>query len=77
MASDDPIDVVGVLRDHLQEIAAALDWSLGHFQALDLADRYRGGHPTVRTSRATALVERAQAHVLGYLAEPEDDDEHH
>jgi hypothetical protein len=68
-------EVVGVLRAHLEEIRVALDWSRGHFLALDLADRYRDGHPSPRPKRATVMVEKAYDHVAGYLMVEDDDNE--
>lgn len=66
-------DIVGVLRVHLEEIQVALDWSRGHFMALDLADRYREGTPTPRPKRATVITEKALAHVEGYLMVADDE----
>ena len=62
----DPTEVVGVLRTHLEEVQTALDWCMHHFQALDLADSYRGGKSASK-GRITTLTERAYKHVTGYL----------
>lgn len=70
----DPTEVVGVMREHLQEAWAALDWALGYQASLDLADRYRQGKPTVQASRLSALLERSHRRMAGYLQTEDEDD---
>lgn len=68
-----PTDVVGVLRVHLEEAAQALEWAYGHFAALDLAEGYRQGKPSLRHSRATAMMEKSKTTVDAYLAPREEE----
>jgi hypothetical protein len=65
MADDN--SVIGVLRLHMQEIYAALDWARTQNRALDLSEAARTGRPNVQSSRITALIEKGYDHVEGYL----------
>jgi hypothetical protein len=67
MADDN--SVIGVLREHMQEIYAALDWARTQNRALDLAEAARTGRTNVQSSRITALIEKGYDHVEGYLDE--------
>jgi hypothetical protein len=63
----DPNEGVVVLRQHLQEILAALSWAHSHFSALDLADAYRQGRQAPAPSKITTLLARAYNHAEGYV----------
>lgn len=74
MVTDNPTSVVGVLRVHLVEIQDALDGARGYHLAQDLADSYRSARTTAKRSPLASSVERALAHVEGYLTEEPDDE---
>lgn len=73
MPEQNPTEVVGIMRIHLQEILSAIDWARGQNEALDLAEGYRAGHPAVRSSRLTTALNRSYNHLIGYLDTEEDD----
>lgn len=65
----DPNGQVLVMRQHLQEILAALSWAHTHFYALDLSEAARQGRAEARPSKATTLIQRAYNHTEGYLVD--------
>lgn len=71
--ADDPTEVIGVLRTHLEETQLALNWAKGYFQAIDLADGYRQNRVGSQRSSIANVIERAYGHVTGYLDAQESD----
>ena len=69
----EPTDIIGVLRVHLEDASQALEWAYGHFAALDLAENYRQGKPTLRPTRGTAMMEKAKLAVDAYLNSGQED----
>lgn len=63
----DPTEGIVVLRQHCQEILAALSWAHSYFSALDLADAYREGRQVPTSSKATLQMAKAFNHLEGYL----------
>lgn len=63
----DPTEIVPVMRQHLQEILAALNWCHGYFSAHDLADGYRQGKQTPAPSPITRRIAQAYNHAEGYV----------
>ena len=71
----DPNAQIPVLRQHLQEMLAALSWAHSHFTALDLADAYRAGRQQSTPSKITSQLARAFNHAEGYLYDGTDSNE--
>jgi hypothetical protein len=69
------LDQISVLRGHLEEIQEALQWSHGHFSALDLSENYRATKRTYSPSRITTTIGRALQRIEGYLTEEDETDE--
>lgn len=66
--ADDELDVVGVLRNHLEEIHAALSNARTREEAADLADALRQGKHGVKPSWISRELNRSIVHVEGYLS---------
>jgi hypothetical protein len=71
----DESNVVGVLRQHLEDIHGVLELCSTYFGALDLAENIKSGTPSPKASRTTQRVSKAQDRVAGYLEIEEDEDE--
>ena len=67
----DGVEVIPVLREHVQEWLEALSWAHGYHDAKDLADNYRAGRPNLKPGKLTLRLSRARARMEGYLDEPE------
>lgn len=65
----DPTEVIGVTRQHIQEMLAALNWAYLYFSNLDLSDQARSGKAGNQSSKITLMIERAYNHLEGYVAE--------
>jgi hypothetical protein len=63
----DPNEGVVILRQHLQEILAALSWAHHYFEAVELSEAYREGKQTPKASKITIAIARAYNHAEGYL----------
>jgi hypothetical protein len=63
----EPTEVIGVTRQHLQEILAALSWAHHYFEAQELAEAYKEGRQTPKPSKITTTIARAYNHAEGYI----------
>lgn len=69
-------DRVECLRGHLEEIQIALNTAYGYHIADDLTRQYKNVGGVFQASNLTKRIEKALAHVEGYLAvEIEDENE--
>lgn len=71
---DDNLDVIGILRTHLDEIYAVLCNSRTREEAADLMDALRNGRKVVKPSWMARELNRAIEHVEGYLSVTLDED---
>ena len=68
------VDLVPVLRGHLEEMYEALDAAYGYHTADDLARQYKNTGGTHRPSILTRKLEKALGRTEGYLLSQDDDD---
>lgn len=70
---DDGLNVVPVLRVHLEELQQTLMNCEGLLTSLDLQQEYRAMGKMIRPSRLTQDVQRKLQRVEGYLMEEDDE----
>ena len=65
----DPTEIVPVMRQHIQDVLAALSWSYTYFSALDLADGSRQGVQSPTPSKVTRQIAKAYNTMEGYVTD--------
>jgi hypothetical protein len=74
MADRDYVEVIPVLRGHLEEINEALIAAFGYVEALDIAEQFRNVGGVVRQSNLQKRLENVSERLKGYLAQEEEND---
>lgn len=74
MATEDYVEIVEVLRGHLEEIYLAVDAAYGHITALDLAEHYKTGKGLTKPSYLQKKLASAGSRIEGYLYQGETDE---
>lgn len=65
----EPTEIVGVTRQHIQEILSVLNWAYLYHSGVDMSERARNGQAEAKASAITVRIERAYNHLEGYIAD--------
>ena len=68
MEPEDDLDVIGVLRSHLEEINSVLRNARTYHEAMDLVDRVNRGKANLQPSWLSRELDRAVRRTEGYLS---------
>lgn len=72
---DDDVEVISVLRQHLEGLKDTIDRALGKSAAEDMVEHYRTSKSQrVEQSIMTQQLVRAYERIRGYLGEDDDDE---